>query len=323
VTGPEDVAADRTLAALLRACPPVVGVDTPCVDANLLCGFAEGSLLADERVAVEAHLARCALCREVVAAVALSAPSSPRSKRRRSAWLGLAAAVLVAGGTAWVVLSRSRAEEASTDLRLVAVARDLAADLPDLFGDFTPLPHDERLASGNTLERGGLVPLQPSRRILTARPTFRFEPEPGASGYEITVRAADGTLAWRTATATTEVPFPADQGDLQRGGRYFWQLRAAGASAGETPAARTFEVVDEPTRDRTEAALRAIDARCPRRLAALMRAHFALRGGFLAEAEAAARSALATLGDDAVARETMFAVATALGASEAERFRPR
>jgi len=61
---------DTLLRNRFRAVPPAGGAPAPCVNAETIAAWAEGRLPAREAATVEAHLADCASCQEVLAVFA-------------------------------------------------------------------------------------------------------------------------------------------------------------------------------------------------------------------------------------------------------------
>jgi hypothetical protein len=313
--------AERILAGYLagHAPRPPRGEDCPPVDA--LVGLVEERLLPGERPGVEAHVAGCDACRSILAALAAEGAGPERSGVRalRPAVLGAlaAAAVLLAAGLWALHAARPR----STAAALASARADLARSHPDLFGSFQLLGPGDRPASPVERERGPgtIVLLEPVGRVLAPAPRFRWRGVPGARAYELTLYAPDGT---RLLAAT--VPAPADEGGTvghdpggdapapPPGQRCLWKVSAA-TPRGDVDARARFEIAGDAEREQWARALRAIEARVPEPLRALLTAQVALRRGLLDEAERAARRYGSLAPDDAVGRETLLAVLAALG----------
>jgi len=180
---------------------------------------------------------------------------------------------------------------------------------------FKPLSKDERIARGS-IERGVLVALRPAGMLLDGRPRARWEPVAGVDKYEVAFFAADGTRLWSTETNESRLDYPTDQPALERGQRYSWEVSCKGP-LGDEDAQRSFTVASEQQRRAFEETWRAIEVNAPDELVDLLRAHFAIREKFYAEAEHAARAFFENNPDDRVGRETLFQVLELLGSSEA------
>ncbi len=285
--------------------------------------MAEARLPEEEREAIERHLASCPDCLRVAGAILReTAPAAtPALPRRRLLPALLAASVLLAAG---ILGARSflRTPIGSTEESLLSSAGDLARERPDLFGGFHPLSREERLAPGRGVLRAGFSVLHPSGRVLEVRPSFRWEPERGVREWKVGLFLADGTPLWTAASGAAFLDYPAAERELQRGRGYLWEVSGEGP-LGRVASTRVFSVATDGEREAFATGLREIEGRVSARVRDLVLAHFALSGGFHAEAEKAARGFVASHPDDPVGRETLFHVLGILGSSEASRFAPK
>jgi hypothetical protein len=85
-----DADLDRLLRAQLRREP--AGAPDACPDAGMLAACVEGGVAGEERTALEAHLAVCGRCQDVLAAMDLETPASPAAAQApvaaaRQPWL--------------------------------------------------------------------------------------------------------------------------------------------------------------------------------------------------------------------------------------------
>jgi hypothetical protein len=310
---PED---DRLVEQLLRhAGPPSTGTGEDCPGADLLVGLLEDRLLTEERALLEAHLVGCGGCRARLAGLArregVLEPFRPRRPiLLRPFWLAAAAAVLAALATTIAFQLRPR----SVDVLLADASAGLRRSRPDLFGGFEPLGLVALKSQGPLLERaaGDPVPLHPAGVVLDPRPAFRWEPAHGATAHTVTLYGPQGGRLFE-ARGGSGAPFPADARDLAPGSGYLWEVSGEGP-AGRAQARRIFSVAPPEARARFEEARREIEARAPARVRALLLAHRALSLRHFAEAEAAARAAVAELPDEPMARETLAHVLRLLGA---------
>lgn len=109
-----DADLDRLLRAQLRREP--AGPLGACPDAGMLAACIEGGVAGDERTALEAHLATCGRCQDVLAAMDLESPASPAAApapvaaaRRPWLWRGhLHWLIPVGAATALVVYVASK-----------------------------------------------------------------------------------------------------------------------------------------------------------------------------------------------------------------------
>jgi hypothetical protein len=302
-----------------RSAPPGA-----CPDPILLAGFAEGRLLAVEREPLEVHLARCEDCRTGVAAFVLEgaaaavpteAPAPRRgSLLRRTAWFAIPAA---AAAVLLVALSlqgrRATGDRPLDDAVLVAAATDLAKARPEVFGEFRPLSREERLAMPLAPKRGGALGLRvPCGKVLEARPAFRWEPVPGVARWKVSLLTAAGKRVWTAESAEPSLAYPAAEAALEPGRRYLFEVSGEGP-LGPERARRTFDVASVEESAAAVAAAREIADRAPRAAAPLLEAHWLLRAGLAAAAEAPARRAHAADPSSTPARETLHLVLETLG----------
>jgi len=303
---------------LVENLPPQRAANGPCPGPGLLAAYAEGRLLDEERALVENHAAECESCRALVAAVVREAPGAMVSSRQRWRWYaaaGVAAAALVA------IMSGGRGgrqpAHGDTESRLVGASAELAKRHSDLFASFAPLTREERLRR-RSVERGALVALQPAGVEIDTRPGLRWEPSPGADEYVVCLTGEDGATLWQVKTSEARLDYPTDKAELSAGRRYAWEVSCTGGPLGDDSAQGAFTVASEVQRASFERAMRLIDAGVPGEISELLKAHFAIRGGFYREAERAARAFFEAHPRDAVARETLFQALELLGSREAE-----
>lgn len=282
----QDDAREHQLArAALRAATP-----GPCPGDDAVVAWVEGRVAGAAGARMEAHLAACGTCRaeaEALADVLRAEPvtttaTGPRYRWRQGAAVLLAASVLVALALAWP-RSPPGGEAPALDLAsLQRAARDVAARMPEAWRDFTPLT-DEELQGGMAVERGGLTGLRPGGTIDTTRPTLRWH---GEGAARVRVLDEEGRVRLTLEASGAECPWPASAPALDRGLGYVLTVevqRPDGAARGS----RAFRVASAKD-DETFAAAQDVLATVPTpALAALLRAHHALR----AERHEAAREA--------------------------------
>ncbi len=281
-----------------------------CPDPGQLAGYAESRLLPAERQRVEEHVARCEDCRVLV--TQLAGEPAPASQRRRQRVLGRAtgAALVAAVLLLAAFWPRSSApvpvQPVETEAALLAAARELG---------IAPLSREERLRPGSR-ERGALVALHPAGVILGRRPHALWEPALGVDEYEVAFHEADGML-WRSKAKGVRCAYPTGQAALELGRTYFWEVGYTGGPFGDDSAQRSFVVASQRQRREFRDTWQAIEANTPSHLVDLLRAHFAIRKKFYAEAERAARAYVEANPNDRVGRETLFQILELLGSSEA------
>jgi hypothetical protein len=332
----DDEESERMLRLLLRRFDPLGGDAGGCPGDHVLATLLDGRLLPAEREVLERHLAGCRECHEVLATLrAAGAPlrapapaaAPPAGRRLRlPIWLPTAAAAAVVLGALLVPgLLRARG---GPEERLVAAARALTAARPDLFGDLRVLGAAERAAPAPSPRRdgAGLALVHPSGRVLEPRPSFRWRTAAGVGEVRITVRGPAGVL-WSApvpdagpGAGEVRFPYPEREPALPAGVEGSWQVAGEGL-LGPVEETRSFRVATPAERAAWSEAAREIDARAPAAERALLRAQLAIRREYLAEAETAAREALAARPGDALARETLALVLRLLGLPAAEEAR--
>lgn len=327
---------EQRLRALARQEAAAAALDAgPCPDTNELVRMAEGVALPQERGRLEAHLARCSTCRGVVAAVAgLQNDRRPAGDgaHRRLARLATVAALLVAAMTLlllWLLRDLERRTGLDGDRALLTAVAELVRLEPAHFAGFVPLLHHERIAPGQTLQRGGVALLAPVGKVIEGRPALRWEDAAGVRDWQVSVLQADGTPLWsghksgRTSgqRVDPQLAWPAEQPALAPGALCLCEVVGEGA-AGREEARGSFNRADPAEVEALFAARASIEHLAPH-LSAVLFAQLALRRGFLAEAEAALRARLSEVPGDAVAEETLLCILDRLGAREAGELRAR
>lgn len=315
------------MADFLGACTPEdMG---PCPDENVVAAFAEARLLPEEREAVEHHLARCEGCFAIVDAlldVASDSSDTPPAQHERAGTLrvvrarraAVAAGVLVAAGAIWWVASRSSSAPPDVDRALVAQVERLALAVPEHFRAFKTLDEAERVSATPSTTRGTQVTLlHPRGSILEIRPAFRWRAPPGVSDIGIQVLSAEMSVVWERRVDASPWGYPEDVAALVPGRTYLCRLSFATAFTERESVLGEFTVATIAARTAFVAASAEIEARVPETLRDLVLAHFAIRMGFLAEAEAAARIYLAKNPGCLVARQTLRHVLVKLDSPEA------
>lgn len=299
----------------------------PCPDPNELVRMAEGAALAQERTRLEAHLARCGTCRSVVAAVAgLHVARHPAGAGAHRRLARLAAVVAVLGAAAlllmlWLWRDLDRRIEIDGDRALLTAAAEMVRLEPERFTGFTPLLRGERLAAGPTLQRGGVALLAPVGKVIEERPVLRWEDAPGVTEWRVSVLQADGTPLWSGRSAVPRLAWPSDRPTPAPGATCLCEVVGEGA-AGREEARGSFSV-GTPAEIEALLGARTSLARLVPHVHAVLFAQFALRRGFLMEAETALRAHLAKAPDDGIAEETLLCVLERLGAREASALRAR
>ena len=125
-----DADMDRLLRARLRREAAVS--PGSCPDAGLLAACVEGAVSSEERIALEAHLASCGRCQDVLAALELDLPAPPTVTpaavpRRPWLWRGhLHWLIPVGAATALVVYVASRPAIAPTVPQVGGVSTEMA-----------------------------------------------------------------------------------------------------------------------------------------------------------------------------------------------------
>ncbi len=325
-----------------RHAPGAPAAAGPCPDENLLAAMSKGWLLPEEREAVIEHLPGCESCRSTLGALSGGeAPALPRAPSRGRvlrvpipSWLArrwrearahrthigirldfAAAALLLVVAGALVgprLLAPSSRIPGSlagdVEGRLVASAKELARAHPELFGDFAPLSHGERLAPLPAVRAGATSLVYPAGRILETRPTFRWAAGPGEAEREIVLRAAGGAVVYRLRARASPLEYPADAPALEPGGQYSWALSGADE--------RAFAVATDEERAAFESAVAVVRSQAPAAIRDLLIAHLALRRGLLGEAEKAVLDYGEVAPTDPVGHETLALVLRRLGLPE-------
>ena len=98
-----DQTVERLLKRALRT-RDAPATDAPCLDAETMAAWVDGGLTASEISLTEAHLAQCARCQAIVAAIARAAPPIPIAARWWQRHWGLGWLVPVTVSLAAVVL---------------------------------------------------------------------------------------------------------------------------------------------------------------------------------------------------------------------------
>jgi tetratricopeptide (TPR) repeat protein len=113
----------------------------PCPDASTLAAFAEGRLGRDEQEGVARHVADCAECPHVVAAVASllddDASAADSSPRRWLLAAAAAAALCITGATWWALQARDPMRRLS-----VLATRSATRPVEGMLHDFAHRPYD-------------------------------------------------------------------------------------------------------------------------------------------------------------------------------------
>ncbi len=237
------------------------------IDADLLAGYAEGRLGAEERDAVEARLVHDEDARALLlelrdalpAGGADAAPVAVAPHVRRWPLVAVAAVVILAVGVLWVFGSGEDPEPSRGLGRLLAAADALAAEHPERFGDLRAGIEAEGASVSIPVERGSLVVLLPRGEVLSTRPVLQWSAIAGAERYELRVATEAGEDARTYTATTTRFALPDDGPPLTPGGRYLLEVRAQGVF-GATEATGMFRVADLIAREDAEGAVEAIHA---------------------------------------------------------------
>jgi hypothetical protein len=214
-----------------------------------------------ERNWISDHLESCSLCRESVAAMRGAAVVSFPAKKSRAWFAGLAIAAVVALSVGLIYLRRPQAPPIVATLQDAggAISLNAVGELNGLSGASA----EEQSWVRDALSRGTLpagpaisrdvtsalrspdaaAPAEFSLiapvgiRVLDARPTFSWQPDPGATDYEVVVTNESLEPVARSGKVTATEWQPATP--LPRGGVLLWQVRASRRGAAVTaPQAR-------------------------------------------------------------------------------------
>lgn len=330
---PNHRAADDDVVRSLLGVRPAPG---ECPDPVLLVAWAEARLEDERRERVEAHLAACEPCRELAllqrteTGVGDEVPAATRRPatilpfRRRplvAALLAVAAVVVVGVGVVRLLGRDEPGTPGPARDRLMAAAGEAARAHAELLGGFTPLSADELAGGAPPALRGGLSIVRPADHVLRPPTRLAWTAVPGATTYHVTVLAPDGTVRWTIDTPETSLDWPSDRDALVPGTRGVLEV-TCDAVLGRAEGRRAFVVADAAAARAFEDAARRLGERAPD-LAALLRAHLALRRGFVEEAEAAAEAHLAGAPTDADARRLLDHARRRLGVLPAGTTPPR
>ncbi len=296
--------------------PPAGALDA-CPDENRLAGYAEGRLPAPARPALEAHLARCEVCRGLVAALAdgvaaaagseevgglgeeeaappvvrpagvppIPSLAAARARRVRAIALAAAAAVFVLGTGLALRAWFAGATSSSFDVAIAAAAERLRAAEPTLLADLAPIGAAERAGGAVDTPRSGVRILEPAETVLSPKPPVSWEPVPGATGYVVTFSdAKTGAAIAHTKTGAPRLGPWVGKDLLVPGGTYLVEVEAQG-DLGTQKASRVFRVATpELVRDYAAAA-EMLERKASPPDVAYLTASLAVRKGLLLEAE--------------------------------------
>lgn len=279
---------DPALAAWLVERYGVEGEQAGLLDEDLVVGYAEDRLSAEERAAVERLLARDPEARALLGLTEPPPPAASAAAEARRTWVwpvAVAAAVLVALGAALWSPAGPEPLPGDGEERLLVLADRLAAAEPARFGG---LRNDIRAAAPiehGGGDRGGVRIRAPHGLVLDGAPTLRWEAVPGAGPYTLRIAAEDGDPVYETTVAAgTQHALPTGLAP----GAYVFEVRTQ-TPFGPASGSSTFRRADDRARAAYEQAIAAIDAVAPPEDRLLLRTyHLATRGWF-----AAAREALA------------------------------
>lgn len=292
---------DDMLAAWLLMRFGADGERAGLLDEDLLVGYIEDRLSAEERDAVEALLAQDAEARAMLDLRGESedplqqvpAPATARPAPRR--WAFAAAAVLLLGLGVWMFGSGDREEPRSEDpaTRLLALADRLGASDPATFATLRA-----RIASGApvdvpAVERGGIAVSMPRGVLVQASPTLRWQAARGATSYALQIAPEDGPPVYEATTRETSHAVA----EALAPGRYVCEVEAS-LPFGTATGTAAFRVADRDERAAFLAAKAAIEETAAPEDLQLVLAYFALDQAFYAEALAALAAQRATHPDD-------------------------
>ena len=277
---------------------------------DLLAGLVSGTLLDDERQAalqmLDEQPGYRALLARVDEATAAERPATKPSGRLLHWPRIAAAAAVVLGIGAGVLLFGKREAPQTPDEQLVASANALRAAHPHLFQGFSPLTAPERAERFDDGRRGGIELVAPRGAVLTDRPTFSWKPPDGVTSIQLTIVSEEGETVLSETTTEPSMAWPAARPGLAPG-RYVWQV-VAKATGRRLTASLAFSRLHAKGADDYRQAIEEIRAQGGA-LAPVLAAHYALRLDLLEEA----RRLLEDAGDSPLAAETRAWLASRLG----------
>jgi hypothetical protein len=151
-----DASIDTFLRKSLRR-DPAPAPDGPCVEPEVIAAWAEGALSRNEAAAIEAHLANCAACQQVLAVFARTVPAPVESGLGRTRWHLRWAIPMTAAATAVAIW--------------VAVPDDRKEPIQDAFAiaDSTPSTEPSEPAAKSEADRAAPSVVAPERSESPAR----------------------------------------------------------------------------------------------------------------------------------------------------------
>jgi Putative zinc-finger len=170
-----------------------------CLSDDTIAMLADGSLAADARAGVLAHVATCARCREAVASVA-RALTDPAVSREL---------VDVGGGRRWL---RFAVPLAAAAVLVLLVSSPWGARSGGHRGPPPPPPASTP------------IPRSPVGSVAAVT-ALRWSPVAGADRYRVTVFDATGGVVYASESSDTVLAFP-DSVALVRGASYLWKVDA-------------------------------------------------------------------------------------------------
>ncbi len=179
----------------------------PCLDAEMMAAWIDGGLPDDARLAVERHVADCARCQAVMAAIVRTTPGearedAPAPTRRWLGWL-VPAAAAAAALVVWMVVPRAPDQATPTQMTARAepplsppATRDLVDQVPP------PAEMAKSTAPPAELDR-----TTTSREALTTMPQANeAQRERRAEAADAVARRADTVAAAEAASAPAVQP---------------------------------------------------------------------------------------------------------------------
>lgn len=200
-----------------------------CVDASRMAAYREGTLSTQESAVVEAHLAACSSCQEMLAlilkmpdsdlAVPAALPDVPKSEQKPRVslslpipvWGGIAAVLLLAGIFLLLPESQDPIPTQTAELRAPDSVKDMAGSAPA--PDSKPLiqapPEGPQSgAPSGAEEAGGRVPLESPVKGEFAAPGFPPLPAEAAAGAMFDEREHVTAAVPPEGTRPMELPSP-------------------------------------------------------------------------------------------------------------------